>query len=127
MTDAAVRRVVEHGVGWTAGGLPPEALAPYIDKVRNAWRQSRDGNPRLVGLAYFSLGDTEGASRDYLLDYYQPMGAEIAGMIAGGALRSEEAIRAAVQAYEEVGLDELILDPTVPDPEQVDRLAEVVL
>jgi alkanesulfonate monooxygenase SsuD/methylene tetrahydromethanopterin reductase-like flavin-dependent oxidoreductase (luciferase family) len=127
MTDAAVRRVVEHGVGWTAGGAPPEALPPFIQKVRDAWRQAREGEPRLVGLVYFSLGDTQTASRDYLLDYYQPMGAETAEMIAGSALRSPEAIRAAVKAYEDVGLDELILDPTVSDPAQVELLAEVVL
>ena len=126
MSDAAVRRAVEYGVGWTAGGLPPEAMAPFIDKVKNAWHASRPGEPRLVGLVYFSLGDTEARSRDYLLDYYQPMGADMAGMIAGGALRSPEAIRGAVQAYQEVGLDELILDPTVSDPAQVDLLAEVV-
>ena len=127
MTDATVRRVVEYGVGWTAGGLPPEALPPFVEKVRSAWRAARDGEPRLVGLVYFSLGDTEAASRGSLLDYYEPMGPEMAEMIAGSALRSPEAIREAVQAYEEVGLDELILDPTVSDPGQVDLLAEVVL
>ena len=127
MTEASVRRVVEHGVGWTAGGAPPEALPPFIQKVRDAWRQAREGEPRLVGLVYFSLGDTQTASRDSLLDYYQPMGPEMAEMIAGSALRSPEAIRAAVKAYEDVGLDELILDPTVSDPAQVELLAEVVL
>ena len=126
MSDAAFRRVVDYGVGWTAGGLPPEAMAPFIDKVKGTWHASRQGEPRLVGLVYFSLGDTEARSRDYLLDYYQPMGADMAGMIAGGALRSPEAIRGALQAYQEIGLDELILDPTVSDPAQVDLLAEVV-
>jgi len=127
MTDATIRRVVEYGVGWTAGGLPPDALAPFIEKVRNAWRNTRQGEPRLVGLVYFSLGETETESRGSLLDYYQPMGAEMAEMIAGSALRSPTAIRGAVKAYEDVGLDELILDPTVSDPKQVDLLAEVVL
>lgn len=127
MADASVRRVVDHGVGWTAGGLPPEALAPFIEKVRMAWREKRDGEPRLVGLVYFSLGDTEAASRGYLLDYYGAMGQEMAEMIAGSALRSPDAIRGAVHDYAEVGLTELILDPTVSDPAQVDLLAEVVL
>lgn len=126
MTDAAVRRVVEYGVGWTAGGLPPDAMAPFIQKVRAAWRERREGEPRMVGLVYFSLGDTEAESRRYLLDYYTFMGAETSEMIAGSALRSAEAIRGALQAYEDAGLDELILDPTVSDPDQVDLLAEVV-
>jgi alkanesulfonate monooxygenase SsuD/methylene tetrahydromethanopterin reductase-like flavin-dependent oxidoreductase (luciferase family) len=123
---AAVRRVVEHGVGWTAGGWPPEALPPFIGKVRNAWRKARPGDPRLVGLVYFSLGDTEAESRDYLLSYYKPQGPEVSEWIAGSALRSPKAIRRAVKAYEEAGLDELMLDPTVSDPGQVDLLAEVV-
>jgi hypothetical protein len=32
-----------------------------------------------------------------------------------------------VKAYEGVGLDELILDPTVSDPAQVEMLAEIAL
>jgi alkanesulfonate monooxygenase SsuD/methylene tetrahydromethanopterin reductase-like flavin-dependent oxidoreductase (luciferase family) len=125
-SEATVRRLVEYGIGWTAGGSPPEALPEFIAKVRNAWHQTRDGEPRFVGLRYFSLGDTEEVSRNSLMDYYKVQGSEAAERIASHALRSPEAIRDAVQAYEEVGLDELILDPTVPDPSQVDLLAEVV-
>ena len=39
-------------------------------------------------------------------------------MIAGGALRGA-AITAALSAYEDAGVDELILDPTVADMSQV--------
>jgi alkanesulfonate monooxygenase SsuD/methylene tetrahydromethanopterin reductase-like flavin-dependent oxidoreductase (luciferase family) len=127
-TEAAVRRTVEFGVGYTAGGLPPEMTAPFLDRVRAAWREAgREGSPRFVALAYFSLGDTEEASRRYLLDYYEPMGRETAETIAGGALRSPEAIRDAVAGFAEIGVDELVLDPTVPDPAQVELLAEVAL
>jgi alkanesulfonate monooxygenase SsuD/methylene tetrahydromethanopterin reductase-like flavin-dependent oxidoreductase (luciferase family) len=126
-SEATIRRLVGYGIGWTAGGAPPQALPPFIEKVRNAWREARDGEPRLVGLRYFSLGSTETESRNSLLDYYMVQGREAAERIAGNALRSPEAIREAVKGYEEVGLDELILDPTVPDPSQVDMLAEVVL
>lgn len=125
--DATVRRVVEFATGWTAGGLPPDAVAPMAEKVRSAWSEAgRDGRARIVALAYFSLGETVEASRHYMLDYYQPMGADVAEMIAGSALRSPESIAAAVAAYADVGVDELILDPTVADPGQVDLLAEVV-
>jgi hypothetical protein len=47
-------------------------------------------------------------------------------MIAGSALRSEAAVAGAVEAYADAGVDELILDPTVSDPGQVDLLAKVV-
>lgn len=126
--DESFRRVASFASGWSAGGLPPDAVPGLVEKVRSAWSDAgRDGVPRIVALAYFSLGDNEAVSRHYLTDYYRLMGDEVAEMIAGSALRSAEAIRGAVQAFQEVGVDELILDPTVPDPAQVDLLAEVVL
>ncbi len=126
-TDAAVRRVVDHGVGWTAGGLPPEAANEMAEKVRTAWKQGgRDGEPRLVALVYFGLGDTEERSRAYLRDYYGPMGEDTANMIADSALRSPEAITATIQGFRDIGFDELILDPTVSEPDQVDLLADAI-
>ncbi len=126
-SDAAVRRVLEFGIGWTAGGLPPDAVKPMADKVRAAWKEAgREGEAKIVALTYFGLGDTLETSRQYLLDYYAPMGAETAEMIAGIALRDADSIKGALEAYAEAGVDELILDPTVPDPAQVDLLAEVV-
>jgi alkanesulfonate monooxygenase SsuD/methylene tetrahydromethanopterin reductase-like flavin-dependent oxidoreductase (luciferase family) len=126
-TEAAVRRVVESGVGWTAGGMPPDAVAGFASTVRTAWTAAgRAGAPRIVALAYFGLGDEE-RSRANLRDYYLPMGPDTAGMIAGSALRTPEAIQTAVEAYAAAGVDELVLDPSLPDPDQVDQLAEVVL
>ncbi len=127
-TEAAIRRTVEFGIGWTAGGLPPQMVAPFLDRVRTAWRNAgREGSPRFVALNYFSLGDNEEASRRYLLDYYEPMGRETAEMIAGSAHRSPEAIQEAIAGFAAIGVDELVLDPTVSDPAQVDLLAEVAL
>ena len=125
--DASMRRVVEFGTGWTAGGMPPDSVAPLVEKVQAAWKEAgRHGRARIVALAYVSLGDTLDVSRRYLLDYYQLMGSEVAEMIAGSALRSAEAISGALDAFAQAGVDELILDPTVGDPEQVDLLAEAV-
>jgi alkanesulfonate monooxygenase SsuD/methylene tetrahydromethanopterin reductase-like flavin-dependent oxidoreductase (luciferase family) len=126
--DAAVRRTVEFGAGWTAGGVPPQMVAPFVERIRAAWRDAgREGAPRIVALNYFGLGDTEDRSRGYLLDYYGFLGPEMSQMIAGDAHRSPDAVRAVIAAFEEAGVDELILDPTIGDPEQVDLLAEVAL
>jgi alkanesulfonate monooxygenase SsuD/methylene tetrahydromethanopterin reductase-like flavin-dependent oxidoreductase (luciferase family) len=123
---ASVRRVVQFAEGWTSGGLPPDAVAGMVERVQSAWTEGgRAGRAKIVALAYFSLGYTEETSRRYLVDYYGVMGNEVAEMIAGSALRSVEAIRSAIDAYAAAGVDELILDPTVPDPAQVDALAEV--
>ena len=125
---AAVRRVVEHGVGWTAGGMPPDAVAGFAQRVKAAWSDAgKDGSPRIVALVYYGLGDTEAESRGNMLDYYQPMGEQMAGMIADSVLRSPDAVRGAVQAYRDAGVDELVLDPSVSDPAQVELLAEAAL
>lgn len=125
-TDASIRRVVEHGIGWTAGGLPPDMVADFGGKVRDAWQAAgRAGRPRIVALAYFSLGGTEDASRANLLDYYKRMGDDVATMIADGAMHSPEVIRATIEAFAAAGADELILDPSVATLDQVDRVAEV--
>jgi alkanesulfonate monooxygenase SsuD/methylene tetrahydromethanopterin reductase-like flavin-dependent oxidoreductase (luciferase family) len=127
-SDAAVRRTVEYGIGWTAGGAPPQMVAPFVERVRAAWRDAgRGGSPRIVALNYFGLGDTAERSHANLVDYYRILGLETAEMIASGAHRSPEAIRDVIAAFEEAGVDELILDPTVGDPAQVDLLAEAVL
>ncbi|MCU1616117.1 MAG: MmcJ, partial [Frankiales bacterium] len=75
----------------------------------------------------FGLGGTEEQSRANLLDYYAILGAETAEMIAGSAHRSPEAIRDVIAKFQEAGVDELILDPTVGDPAQVDMLASAAL
>jgi alkanesulfonate monooxygenase SsuD/methylene tetrahydromethanopterin reductase-like flavin-dependent oxidoreductase (luciferase family) len=126
--ERAIRRTAEWGDGWTAGGAPPEAAGALVTRIHAAWAEARrDGEPRLACLAYFSLGDdAEAGSLAYLRDYYGFLG-DYADRIAGGALRSPQAIRDAAAAYADVGFTEFYLMPTVSDPGQVDRLADVVL
>jgi alkanesulfonate monooxygenase SsuD/methylene tetrahydromethanopterin reductase-like flavin-dependent oxidoreductase (luciferase family) len=127
-SESSLRRVVEYGTGWTSGGAPPRQVGQFAEKVRTAWRDGgRDGQPRIATLTYFSLGDdAEAASYRYLRHYYRFLG-DYTERIAGSALRSAEAIRNAIAAYDDAGVDDVILDPTVADLAQVDRLADVVL
>jgi alkanesulfonate monooxygenase SsuD/methylene tetrahydromethanopterin reductase-like flavin-dependent oxidoreductase (luciferase family) len=125
-SDAAVRRTIEHGAGWIAGGAAPDQVKPMIDRIRREWQAAgRDGEPRFAALAYFGLGDEE-TSKASLRSYYGFTG-DFAEVIANGALRTPQALRDAVKAFEEAGLTELIFDPTVPELAEVDRLADVVL
>jgi CO dehydrogenase/acetyl-CoA synthase gamma subunit (corrinoid Fe-S protein) len=48
-------------------------------------------------------------------------------MIAASALRSAAAIKDAAAKYADAGVDDLILDPTVAEISQVDRLADIVV
>jgi alkanesulfonate monooxygenase SsuD/methylene tetrahydromethanopterin reductase-like flavin-dependent oxidoreductase (luciferase family) len=127
-SDASVRRTIEHGTGWTSGGAPADRAAPFAQRIRAAWRESgKNGEPRIAALAYFSLGDdVESASYEYLRHYYRFLG-DYTERIARSALRSESAITDAVTAFADAGFDDLILDPTVADISQVERLADIVL
>jgi alkanesulfonate monooxygenase SsuD/methylene tetrahydromethanopterin reductase-like flavin-dependent oxidoreductase (luciferase family) len=127
-SNRAIERTVRWGRGWTAGGAAPEQVGPFAEKVRAAWRDSaRDGDPRIVALSYFALGEkAEEGAESYIKDYYGYLG-EWVDAIARGVPRTPEAIRDTVGRFEEIGVDELILDPTIADLEQVDLLAEAVL
>lgn len=128
-SEQTLRRVVEWGAGWVGGGSTPDQARGFTARVRTAWKESgREGEPRLGVLNYFSLGDEAVAdSRAYLKHYYAWFGADIAEMIAGGAHRSPTTIRDAVHAFEDAGINEFYLDPTVSSLDQVDRLADAVL
>ena len=127
-SDNAVERAAQYGIGYTAGGGGPEMLAPIVEKVRRAWSESgRKGEPRIVALSYFALGSKaeEGSSR-YLKDYYGWLG-EWADRIAESAPTTRDAIKELARSFEDIGVDELILDPTISDLEQVDLLADALL
>jgi hypothetical protein len=64
---------------------------------------------------------------------YRPVGARSSAGLAirsswwdTGAARSGKDLRARVKAHEDAGIDEVLLDPTVPALDQVDRAADVV-
>ncbi|HXJ66312.1 MAG TPA: LLM class flavin-dependent oxidoreductase [Actinomycetota bacterium] len=126
--DVAIRRVAEHGIGWTAGGAPPEVVLPYVERVREAWQEAgREGRPYIYALSYFGLGDEHvDASKQSILSYYSYFGERVVAF-ADSIPRTPEAIAERQAKYEEAGVDEVIWDPTVPDLDQVDRLAEAVL
>lgn len=126
-SERSIERAVRFGIGWTAGGAPPEQVGPLAEKVRDAWAVAgREGKPRIVALAYFALGDRakEGAA-SYIKDYYAYLG-PYAEAIAQGVPTTAEAVRDVRHRFEDVGVDELIFDPTIADVRQVDLLSEVL-
>ncbi|MGH2572541.1 MAG: LLM class flavin-dependent oxidoreductase [Actinomycetota bacterium] len=128
MSDKAIERTIRWGIGWTAGGAPAEQVAPFAEKVRAAWKESgRDGQPRIVALGYFALGDRaeEGATA-YIKDYYAFLG-QWADQIAQGVPKSPEAVRGTLASFQDLGVDQFIFDPTIAEIEQVDLLAEALL
>src|SRR5262249_34673055 len=123
--DATIRRVVTWGDGWTVGGSGPEQVGDFVERLRKAWADAgREGEPKLVGLNYYGLGDDALANaKAYLGDYYGDFGVQFAEWIP----KTPDAIRERIAAFESFGFDELYLDPTTSDIDQIEELAEVAL
>jgi len=126
--DAAFRRAARYADGYIAGGGQPEYVPPSIEKLEAAWREAgRDGEPRKLALAYFSLDDDpESQARKTIGDYYAFAG-DYQDMVVAGVAKGEDAVKERVRAFEAVGCDELIMFPASSNPEQVDRLAAAAL
>jgi alkanesulfonate monooxygenase SsuD/methylene tetrahydromethanopterin reductase-like flavin-dependent oxidoreductase (luciferase family) len=123
----AAPRAARWDAGFTLGGAPPEMAAGAIAEFAKRWEDAGGtGRPRIVALSYFSLGaeHTE-ESLHNLRTYYGFLGDWAEGL-ASGAPRTPEAVRDRAAAFEEVGVDELVFDPTVASLDQVDRLADAV-
>jgi hypothetical protein len=101
--------------------------AGAIQEFTAAWEQAGGtGKPRVVVLSYFSLGEDHAeVSLANLRSYYGFLGDWAEG-VASGAARTKAAIRDTAAAFEDLGVDELIFDPTVPALDQVDRLADTI-
>jgi alkanesulfonate monooxygenase SsuD/methylene tetrahydromethanopterin reductase-like flavin-dependent oxidoreductase (luciferase family) len=127
LSDAGFARVARYADGYVHGGGPPRAFARAADKARAAWRDAgRPGKPQLWAQGYFALGEhVIEAGADYLRDYYAFTG-PFAEKIAAGLLTTPQAIAQFLRGYEEAGCDEMVLLPTVPDLDQLERLADVL-
>jgi alkanesulfonate monooxygenase SsuD/methylene tetrahydromethanopterin reductase-like flavin-dependent oxidoreductase (luciferase family) len=129
LSDATAQRVARWGAAWAAPGLTPQDAIAGAGPVCRAWTSAgRPGRPRLVMLLRFALGDdAQLASKAYVRDYFAVLGQAEAEVFAQGTPHDEKAIKEAIVAFEDFGVDELVFNPTVAEPTQVDRLADIVL
>jgi alkanesulfonate monooxygenase SsuD/methylene tetrahydromethanopterin reductase-like flavin-dependent oxidoreductase (luciferase family) len=123
----AAPRAARWDAGFTLGGAPPEMAGGAIQEFIKRFEEAGGtGRPRIVALSYFSLGEEHtGESLHNLRTYYGFLGDWAEGL-ASGAPRTPQAVRDRAAAFEELGVDELVFDPTVASLDQVDRLAEAV-
>jgi alkanesulfonate monooxygenase SsuD/methylene tetrahydromethanopterin reductase-like flavin-dependent oxidoreductase (luciferase family) len=121
------RRVAQHGAGWISGGGGPDPFAQGAAQARAAWHAAgREGEPRLLSLGYFALGDHAREAADDYLGHYYAFAGPYAEQVVAGALLTGEAVREAADRFAAAGCDELILLPCNSDPEQVELLANVI-
>jgi alkanesulfonate monooxygenase SsuD/methylene tetrahydromethanopterin reductase-like flavin-dependent oxidoreductase (luciferase family) len=128
VSAATADRVARWSDGWTAPGLTPERTSVLAERVRLAWsRAGRAGRPRIVMLSRFALGaDVEQAASAFVRDYFAVLGDGVEDFVRQTP-RTAAAITAALRAFADCGVDEVVFHPTASDVTQVDRLADAVL
>ncbi|MGA5896004.1 LLM class flavin-dependent oxidoreductase [Streptomyces venetus] len=123
---AAIERVARWGDGFLAAAAPSWA-GGLFDTVRRFWKEyGRDGAPRLVAQVNVALGpvDVVAEARANMHAYYTFTG--MADRMVAGMLTTPAEIREAIAAFADLGADEVMLYCYGPDPDQVDRLADVL-
>ncbi|MBV9688419.1 MAG: LLM class flavin-dependent oxidoreductase [Ktedonobacteraceae bacterium] len=127
-TPAAMHRVGRWGDGFIAGVGSPEMVRQGYGLAEQAWQAAgRAGKPRFVAVMYWGLGpNAQERSGQYIRHYYAFM-APLAEQIANNSVPSTpEALKAAIQAFADIGVDELIGLPCIAELDQVDRLADLI-
>lgn len=131
MAPQSIRRAARWADGvfsWSGNGERDE-LAPQLDQVRAAWADAgRDRPPRHLAGFWYSLAPDAGRRlRQYVYDYVILGGDAFARGMADQMTRSTpDAVRAALDTYEELGVDECLLNPVTRDLAEIDNLLEVL-
>lgn len=127
---AAIARVARFANGLIAGGGGDlERARSVYEVVLASWAEAgRAGKPRFLSGLSFALGDDAAieVARANQYDYYSWLGEKVATGRAKGIVTTAEGIREIIAGLESIGVDEVIMQPTHPGPEQLDRAIAAV-
>ncbi len=123
----AIKRIGRWGNGFISGGGGPDAARQGYSAAEQTWKEAgRPGKPRFVVASYYGLGpDAAEKAAQYIRHYYSFIG-PMADRLASSIPSTPDAVKGAIRAFSDAGVDELILWPTIPDLNQVELLAELV-
>lgn len=126
-SEAAIQRLARWGNGFIAGGRAPDQVKQFFQMAQEAWQKAgRPGKPRLAAISYYGLGPnaTEGITKT-ITHYYSFLG-PAAQQMAKNVPSTPEAVRSLIQAFTDLGVDELLIGPCIPELDQIARLADIV-
>jgi len=127
-SPAAMRRVGRWADGYiSGGGSDTQQILKLYNVAQESWRDAgRPGKPRLVSAVYYGLGpNARERAAVFIRDYYAFMGPAVENMV-NNIPASPEAIRGILQSFTDIGVDEAMFWPCIPELDQVDRLAELI-
>ncbi len=130
MYPRSIRRAARwaDGISGFSFGPDRDEVGRQFEQARKAWREEGKGEPRLVTSFWYALGPNARDQLDeYLLRYLNFLGDDNARKIAPTVTTtSADALRDAAKMAEDLGCDELLLVPTTSDPDDIDRVAEIL-
>lgn len=124
--QAVLDRVARWGDGYL-GAAPLADTDRLFRAVERSWQAAgRPGRPRLVAQVSVAFGPPEVGerARQVVGAYYESSG--FADRMVRGILTSGQQIRETVSAFGDLGADEVMLYCWADDPDQVDRLAQLL-
>jgi alkanesulfonate monooxygenase SsuD/methylene tetrahydromethanopterin reductase-like flavin-dependent oxidoreductase (luciferase family) len=130
MQPAAIRRVARWAdglIGWSTGPDPAEVERSFA-LARQAWQQSGRSRPHLGTGFWYALGpNARQQMDDYVERYIRIFGSAVAKAMQRKMIAtSSEAVRNALAALADLGAEECILVPTSSDPDQLQRLEDLL-
>ncbi|WP_435771322.1 LLM class flavin-dependent oxidoreductase [Nocardioides sp. SYSU DS0651] len=132
------RRTVRSAAAWADGlaGMTMDAdvdqTAALFDVARAAWAEAGKPPPRLTTSFWFALAETSPDPRqqvhDHLRHYMNWLPVDLVDALApsAGFAGTLTELRELLARFAAIGADEVQLIPTGADPEQVDRVAELL-
>jgi alkanesulfonate monooxygenase SsuD/methylene tetrahydromethanopterin reductase-like flavin-dependent oxidoreductase (luciferase family) len=113
---------------WSGNGVAKE-MEMQQRRVVAAWDAAGRSAPpeRVAGFWYSLAPNADQKLKDYVYKYIKVMGEAPARAMANGADRSsQDAVRASLDAYEELGLEECWLSSATAESAEIDGLLEVI-
>lgn len=119
-----------------ADGVYVFSMGGNSDEIRRmcevadaAWRDAGRERPPLkwAGFWYSLADDAEARLRDYVYRYLRVMGEDVARGVAKTMSRaSPDAVRESIDAYAELGVDQIVLVPATADLREVDATSDLI-
>ncbi|MEU4432341.1 LLM class flavin-dependent oxidoreductase [Nocardia rhamnosiphila] len=122
----ALERVARWGDGFLSAA-PAQWCEGLFDSVRRSWHEhGRQGDPRIVAQVNAALGPQSvvDEARAAIGAYYDFT--DWAENVVSGMCTTPDEIRAAIRQFTDLGADEVMLYCYGTDPDQVDRLADLI-
>lgn len=101
-------------------------LTPRLQPTADWQAAGKAGRPRFVASMFFGLGPNAAERAGAYIRHYFAYAPPQAEQIAHSLPATPEAVKGVRQAFADIGVDELMCWPCIPDLDQVDRLAQLL-